>query len=112
MIGCESGYFLYSGSCTNTCPSSTTANTASRECVTNSGSSNSTTTTTVLTTTLASRVIPFPFIISLGVLTIATLISRLGLSSTLVQPALCAFGGLVEILSWFVFVIVEGIETS
>ena len=30
-----------------------------------------------------------------AVLTVATVISRLGLSSTLVQPALCAFGGLV-----------------
>ena len=45
-------------------------------------------------------------------LTIATFISKLGLTHTILPAGLCAFGGIIEILAWVTLMIVQGADSS
>jgi hypothetical protein len=114
VFSCSSGYVLISSSyCGTSCPGDTTA--VNGVCVSNSSSnSNSNTNTTIVTTltTSSTRFIPFPYTIALVVLVIFTLTSRMAFSHTIISAGLCAFGGLIEVLSWLTLIVVEGVDPN
>ena len=71
-------------------------------------SDNTTTATTLVTDT--GRIIPFPVTIGLLVFVIVTFASKIALPSTIVPACLACFGGMAEVISWLVFIVVEALD--
>lgn len=110
VFSCGTGYVNVNNAyCSTSCPGDMTN--VNGVCITNTPSTtNSTATNALITST--SRFIPFPYTIGLVVLVIFTLTSRLAFSHTIIPAGLCAFGGIIEVLSWLTLIIVESMDAT
>lgn len=81
-------------------------------CINSNNTNTNTNTAVTASLTSNSKIIPFPMTIALAVLCITTLTSKVALPFTVVPAALCAFGGLMQILSWLIFMISQGTNSS
>jgi hypothetical protein len=79
-------------------------------CIVDNSTSSSAITNTL--TSSSSRYVPFPTTIGLLVLSITALASKVALPYTIVPAALSAFGGIAEIIAWFIFIIAAGVNSS
>lgn len=111
---CPSDYpYLQSSQCVKSCSSGTAAD-STNTCVTsdtNTTNNNTTNPTTTLTTS-QSKIVPFPCAVAFAVFGVAALASKVALPSTILAAALVAFGGLVEVFAWLVFIVVAAISTD
>lgn len=108
VFSCGTDFVLINNAyCGLSCPGDTT-NVGG---VCKSPTSNGTSSSDALATS-TSRFIPFPYTIGLVVLVIFTLTSRLAFSHTIIPAGLCAFGGIIEVLSWITLIIVEAIDPT
>ena len=112
---CPSSFPLLENSiCVASCTAPLVADSTGTSCITASTNTTTNGTTTPTTTLVSStsRVVPFPVTIALVVMIIATLASKVALPDTIIPAALCAFAGVAEIISWFVFIISTVVDSN
>ena len=95
--------------CATTCPPPLIDDASLKFCITDP---NTTTTVTSIVTSTNLKFIPFPLTIALAVISVAVVASKIALPVTIVPAALCSFAGLTEALSWIVFMISQGANSS
>lgn len=106
---CSNGKYVMGSRCSTTCDSGYTA--VGSVCQSTSNNTSSSTITTSLTST-SSRIIPFPVTIGLAILTITAFASKIALTYTIFCAALAAFSGLMEVISWLIFIIAVSVDSS
>lgn len=106
---CSTGKYVMGNRCSTTCDSGYIA--VSGVCQSNTGNNTSSSITTTLSSS-SSRIIPFPITIALAVLSVTALASKVALPYTIVPAVLAAFSGAMEVVSWVIFLIAVGVDSS